>query len=157
MGIVIVAALAAIAEGLPPVAAITVTWRRTRSAASAGNRSFRPSAQRYAASATTRSRREFMKAPVPASSAPAPRWTKTCKGHLDVAVAAGIENDELLPNCLRGGLHVSSLRLGIRTVRVHEHGNRALVVEASYLASLRTWGSASPTQVLACVRRVRIS
>jgi hypothetical protein len=25
---------------------------------------------------------------------------------------------------------VSSLRLGIRTVRVHEHGNRALVVEA---------------------------
>ena len=46
MGIVVVAALAAIAAGVP-VAAITVTRRRTRSAASSGSRSYWPSAQRY--------------------------------------------------------------------------------------------------------------
>ena len=49
---------------------------------------------------------------------------ESCKGGLDVAVAAGIENDELLPDRLRRGLHVSSLRLGSRSVRVDEHGNR---------------------------------
>ena len=47
IGIVLVAALAAIAEALLPGVAITATWRRTRSAASAGNRSFWPLAQRY--------------------------------------------------------------------------------------------------------------
>ena len=39
MGIVVVAALAANGEGMPPVATITATWRRTNSPASAGNRS----------------------------------------------------------------------------------------------------------------------
>jgi hypothetical protein len=39
--------LAANAAGEPPVAAITATFLRTRSAASAGSRSNRPSAQRY--------------------------------------------------------------------------------------------------------------
>ena len=48
-----------------------------------------------------------------------PALDERCKGCLDVAVAADIENDELLPDRLRRGLHVSSLRLGIRTVRVH--------------------------------------
>src|SRR5262249_48692157 len=47
MGIVVVAALAAIGEAGPPVATITDTWRRTSSAASAGSRSNCPSAQRY--------------------------------------------------------------------------------------------------------------
>jgi hypothetical protein len=37
MGIVVVAALAANAAGLPPVAAITVTWRRTNSDANSGS------------------------------------------------------------------------------------------------------------------------
>jgi len=47
MGIVVVAALAAKAERGPPVAAMTATCRRTNSAASAGSRSYWPSAQRY--------------------------------------------------------------------------------------------------------------
>ncbi len=47
IGIVNVAAFAASVAGVLPSAAITVTRRRTRSAASAGNRSFCPSAQRY--------------------------------------------------------------------------------------------------------------
>src|SRR5262249_28712394 len=47
---------------------------------------------------------------------------KRCKCGLEVAVAADLENDELLPDRLRRGLHVSSLPLGIRTW-VHEHGN----------------------------------
>ena len=45
IGIVVVAAFAANAEGRPP-ATITATRRRTRSAANAGNRSYWPSAQR---------------------------------------------------------------------------------------------------------------
>ena len=45
------------------------------------------------------------------------------KGWLEVALAAGIENDELLPDRERGGLHVSSLPLGLGSVRMHEHGN----------------------------------
>ena len=40
IGIVVVAALAASAETSPPVAAITATRRRTRSAASIGRRSY---------------------------------------------------------------------------------------------------------------------
>ena len=52
-----------------------------------------------------------------------PALDERCKGCLDVAVVADIENDELLPDRLRRGLHVSSLRLGFRSVRVHEHGN----------------------------------
>ena len=47
MGIVVVAVLAAKAEGVAAVAAITATFRRTSSAASAVSRSNRPSAQRY--------------------------------------------------------------------------------------------------------------
>src|SRR5262249_22816820 len=46
IGIVVVVAFAASAEGLP-IAAITVTWRRTRSAANAGSRSYWLYAQRY--------------------------------------------------------------------------------------------------------------
>jgi hypothetical protein len=45
IGIVAVAAFAASTE--PPDAAITATCRFTRSAASRGNRSYRPSAHRY--------------------------------------------------------------------------------------------------------------
>jgi hypothetical protein len=48
IGIVAVAALAASAVTDPPVAAITGTLRLTSSAAKAGNRSYRPSAQRNA-------------------------------------------------------------------------------------------------------------
>ena len=47
MGIVVVAALAAKAEGVPPVTAMTATCRRTNWAASAGSRLYWPSAQRY--------------------------------------------------------------------------------------------------------------
>ena len=47
IGMVRVAALAASAEGSPPVAAITTTCRLIKSATSAGNRSYFPSAQRY--------------------------------------------------------------------------------------------------------------
>src|SRR5262245_7490900 len=45
-GIFVVAALAASPAAMPPGAAMTATWRATRSAASAGRRSYRPSAQR---------------------------------------------------------------------------------------------------------------
>lgn len=44
IGIVAVAAFAASPELGPPTAAMTVTWRLTSSAASAGSRSYRPSA-----------------------------------------------------------------------------------------------------------------
>ena len=47
MGIVEVAALAAIADAVPPMARIRSTERRTRSAASAGRRPYCPSAERY--------------------------------------------------------------------------------------------------------------
>ena len=47
IGIVAVAAFAARAARVLPGVAITATWRRTRSAASAGNRSYWLSAQRY--------------------------------------------------------------------------------------------------------------
>ena len=47
IGIVAVAVLAASAAVFPPVAAITVTWRRTRSAANACSRSYWSPAQRY--------------------------------------------------------------------------------------------------------------
>jgi putative ABC transport system substrate-binding protein len=47
IGMVVVAALAASGDGSPPVAAITVTGWLTNSAANAGSRSYRPSAQRY--------------------------------------------------------------------------------------------------------------
>jgi hypothetical protein len=39
MVIVVVAALAASADNVPPLVAIKATWRRTNSLASAGNRS----------------------------------------------------------------------------------------------------------------------
>ena len=47
IGIVVVAALAASATCAVPIVAITATWRRTRSAANSGSRSYCPSAQRY--------------------------------------------------------------------------------------------------------------
>jgi hypothetical protein len=47
IGIVVVAALAASLTLHPPVAAIAATRRPTNSAANAGSRSYRPSAQRY--------------------------------------------------------------------------------------------------------------
>ena len=47
MGMVVVAALAASAADTPPVETSTATWRRTKSAASAGNRSSSLLAQRY--------------------------------------------------------------------------------------------------------------
>src|SRR5215469_18381530 len=47
MGMVVVAALAAKAETVPPAATIMVTWRRTNSAASAGSLLSSFSAQRY--------------------------------------------------------------------------------------------------------------
>ena len=46
IGIVVVAAFSASTAGVVDVT-ITATWRRTRSAANAGSRSLRPSAQRY--------------------------------------------------------------------------------------------------------------
>ena len=46
-GMVVVAFFAARLDGGPPTAAMTLTLRRTRSAASSGNRSVLPSAQRY--------------------------------------------------------------------------------------------------------------
>jgi hypothetical protein len=47
MGTVVLAAFAAIAAGMLPAQTITFTGRRTSSAASSGNGSFRPSAQRF--------------------------------------------------------------------------------------------------------------
>src|ERR1700733_6070359 len=47
IGMVVVAALAASAGGMPPAVAMTETLRPTRSAASAGSRSYCPSAPRY--------------------------------------------------------------------------------------------------------------
>src|SRR5262245_10562044 len=46
IGMVVVAAFAARAEGSPPAATSTATWRLTSSAARAGNRSYSPRAQR---------------------------------------------------------------------------------------------------------------
>src|SRR5215471_6396998 len=47
MGVVVVAAFAASAAGVPLIAAVTATLRRTRSADRAGKRWKSPSAQRY--------------------------------------------------------------------------------------------------------------
>ena len=47
IGIVAVAALAAIAEGSPPTETSALTGRRTSSAASTGSRSYSPNAERY--------------------------------------------------------------------------------------------------------------
>ena len=41
--------------------------------------------------------------------------SKCCKDCLNIAVAAGIGNYKLLPDCSRCGLYISSLRFGIRT------------------------------------------
>src|SRR5262249_19102882 len=43
------------------------------------------------------------------------------EGCLDVAVALNIESNELLPDRLRRRLHVSSLHLGIRSVRTYQN------------------------------------
>jgi hypothetical protein len=53
-----------------------------------------------------------------------PTLGERCKGRLDVAVATGFDNDEFLSARVRRGLHNSSLSLGFREVRVHEHRNR---------------------------------
>src|SRR5215471_4960998 len=47
-----------------------------------------------------------------------------CKGVLDFAAAADIENAELLPDLEARRQQVSSFRLGFRRIRVHEHANR---------------------------------
>jgi hypothetical protein len=52
-----------------------------------------------------------------------PALDERCKSRLDVALAADIENDELLPERLRRCLHVASLRLHLRSVRVHQDAN----------------------------------
>ena len=49
-----------------------------------------------------------MNAPVTDEQRTGPRCDERCKGRLDVAVAADIENDELLPDRVRRGLHVAS-------------------------------------------------
>jgi transposase len=59
IGMVVVAALAASAGGMPPAVAMTETLRPTRSAASAGSRSYCPSAQRYS-NATNQPCRPYM-------------------------------------------------------------------------------------------------
>src|SRR5262249_53161410 len=46
------------------------------------------------------------------------------EGCLDVALALNIESNELLPDRLRRRLHVSSLHLGIWSVRTYQNGNR---------------------------------
>src|SRR6516162_10050037 len=52
-----------------------------------------------------------------------PAFDERCKGCLDLAVAPGIENDQLPPEQLRRVMHVSSLSLGTRVTRTHEHAN----------------------------------
>ena len=64
------------------------------------------------------------KRPGPDEQRAGPALDDRCKGGLDVAGGRGIENEELLPDRLRRGLHVASLRRGRRSVRVHERGNR---------------------------------
>src|SRR5262245_17402836 len=53
-----------------------------------------------------------------------PTLGERCKGRLDVTIAADFDNDECLSDRVRRGLHNSSLSLGVRGVRVHEHRNR---------------------------------
>ena len=53
-----------------------------------------------------------------------PTLDELCKGRLDVAIAAGFNNNQLLSDRIRRGLHISSLPLGFRSVRVHDHRNR---------------------------------
>ena len=48
---------------------------------------------------------------------------ETLIGCLDVAIAADIENEELLPDRSRCRLHVASLGHGFRIVRGNENGN----------------------------------
>ena len=50
-----------------------------------------------------------------------PALDERSKGGLDFAVAADIEDDQLLPDRLRGGQQVSSLRLDIGTDRALRH------------------------------------
>jgi hypothetical protein len=64
-----------------------------------------------------------MNASVQMNSAPAP-LDELCKGRLDVAIAAGFNNNQLLSDRIRRGLHISSLPLGFRSVRFHDHRNR---------------------------------
>jgi len=67
-----------------------------------------------------------------------------CKGRLNVADAPSIQNDELLPDRKRCGLHVSSVSLGIRIFRVHENGDcrRSGHELAQQLQSLRPHNAA---------------
>src|SRR5215510_5858557 len=64
-----------------------------------------------------------------------------CKGRLDVAVGASLDNYEFLSARVRRGLHISQLSLGVRGVqiRVHEHRNRTRLGHklAQQLKSLR--------------------
>ena len=112
IGMVAVAALAASTDRTPPAATITVTRRSTRSAASPGTRSFRPSAQRKAMS---RILRRSERSPLRPSRARArPRGVRTslvtrCGGNRSPALPAAArapraatplrrrERDELSP------------------------------------------------------------
>ena len=52
-----------------------------------------------------------------------PALDERCKGGIDVAGARGIENDKVLPQRLRRGLHIPSLGFGFNRIRSHEHRN----------------------------------
>src|SRR6516165_10267426 len=52
-----------------------------------------------------------------------PALHERCKGTLEVTLTLDLENDELLPDGLRRGLHFSALSLGVRTARIDEHAN----------------------------------
>ena len=52
------------------------------------------------------------------ATAPSPTLGERSKGRLDVAVAAGFDNDELLCNRMRRSLHISSLRPDVILMRL---------------------------------------
>src|SRR5262249_48100913 len=47
-----------------------------------------------------------------------------CKGGLDLALTAGFDDDELLPDRMRRSLHIFSLPVGFGSVRVYENRDR---------------------------------
>ena len=52
-----------------------------------------------------------------------PLLDEVCEGRVDLAFAAGSKHDELQPSAPRRHLRLVQLQLGIRIVRVHEHGD----------------------------------
>ena len=61
----------------------------------------------------------------PAEQRTRPTLRERRKGGLEVAVAADFDDDELLPDGIRRGLHIFSLPVGFGSIRVHEHRDRA--------------------------------